>query len=41
MEEQLSKEELKSLGSSFNSKLGMDTFKKIDGKIYKLCTKCL
>lgn len=41
MEEQLSKEELKSLGSSFNSKLGMDIFKKIDGKIYKLCTKCL
>lgn len=41
MEEKLTKEELKELGSSFNSKLGMDIFKKIDGVIYKLCTKCL
>lgn len=41
MEEKLTKEELQELGSSFNSKLGMDIFKKIDGVIYKLCTKCL
>lgn len=41
MEEKLTKEELKELGRSFNSKLGMDVFKKIDNQIYKLCTKCL
>lgn len=41
MEEKLTKEELKELGASFNSKLGLDMFKKIDGIIYKLCTKCL
>jgi len=41
MEEKLTKEELQELGSSFNSKLGMDMFKKIDGVVYKLCTKCL
>lgn len=41
METKLTKEELKELGKSFNSKLGIDNFKKIDGKIYKLCTRCL
>lgn len=41
MEEKLTKEELKELGKSFNSKLGIDNFKKIDGKVYKLCTRCL
>lgn len=41
MEEVLTKEELKALGKSYNSKLQMETFKKIDGVIYKLCTKCL
>lgn len=41
MEEKLTKEELARLGKSYNSKLQMDIFKKIDGVIYKLCTKCL
>ena len=41
MEAKLTKEELKELGKSFNSKLEIDNFKKIDGKIYKLCTRCL
>lgn len=34
-------DDLKQLGKQFNSKLGMDNFKIIDGQVYKLCTKCL
>lgn len=33
--------DLSSLGKQYNSKLGLDNFKYVNGEIYKLCTKCL